>query len=36
MTFSKGSKKNEIREIVDLIIEHYDTLLSAWIATLGK
>lgn len=36
MTYSRGFKKSEIRDIVDLITEHYATLINAWRKTFGQ
>lgn len=36
MTYCRGFKRSEIREIVNLITAHYDTLINAWRNTFGK
>lgn len=36
LTYSRGFKKSELRIIVDLITEHYGTLINAWQKTFGK
>lgn len=36
MTYNRGFKKNEIRDIVNLIEQHYDTIIKTWDSTFGK
>jgi hypothetical protein len=36
MTYCRGFKKSEVRDIVNLISEHYATLISAWRTTFGQ
>jgi hypothetical protein len=36
MTYNRGFKKNEIRDIVNLIDQHYDTIIKTWGSTFGK
>ncbi len=36
MTYCRGFKKNELRDIVNLITEHYDSFINAWRTTFGQ
>jgi hypothetical protein len=36
ISFNKGFKKNEMRIIIHLIIEHYETIIEAWHQTFDK
>ncbi|MBO0948889.1 DUF4160 domain-containing protein [Fibrella forsythiae] len=36
LTYCHGFKKNELREIVTLLVNHYDTFISAWRQTFGE
>jgi Domain of unknown function (DUF4160) len=36
MTYCRGFKKNELRDIVNLITEHYGAFIDAWHATFGQ
>lgn len=36
MTYCRGFKKSELRDIVYLITEHYDTFINAWHTTFGE
>ena len=36
LTYCRGFKKNELRDIVNLITEHYGTFITAWHTTFGQ
>ena len=36
VTFCRGFKKNEIREIIEIIIEHYEQFIEKWQNTFGE
>jgi hypothetical protein len=36
ISLNKGFKKNEMRMIIDLISEHYETIIEAWHQTFDK
>ncbi len=36
VSYSRGFKKSEIRDIINLIAEHYATLIDAWYDTFGQ
>lgn len=36
MTYCRGFKRSELRDIVNLITAHYDTLINAWHNTFSK
>lgn len=36
ITYCRGFKKNELRDIIDLILIHYDTIIRAWWQTFGE
>jgi hypothetical protein len=36
LSYNRGFKKNELRQIIDLIIENYETIIRAWNNTFGK
>lgn len=36
MTYCRGFKKSELRDIVNLITEHYGTFINAWRTTFGQ
>lgn len=36
LTYCRGFKKNELRDIVNLLVTHYDTFITAWRQTFGE
>ncbi len=36
VTYCRGFKKNELRDIIDIIFDRYDTLIDAWRQTFGE
>ena len=36
VTYCRGFKKNELRDIIDIILERYDTVINAWRQTFGE
>ena len=36
VTYNRGFKKNELRDIIDIIVQRYDILLNAWRQTFGE
>jgi len=36
VTFCRGFKKNEMREIIEIIIEHYEQFIEKWNNTFGE
>ena len=36
VTYCRGFKKNELRDIINIILERYDTLIDSWRKTFGE
>lgn len=36
LSYNRGFKKNELRQIIDLIIENYETIIHSWNDTFNK
>lgn len=36
LSYNRGFKKNELRQIIDLIIENYETIVQAWNNTFSE
>ncbi len=36
LTYCRGFKKNELRDILSLLVDHYDTFIDAWRQTFGE